>query len=80
MFVQEAHEVNPGDDFDFDWTQTPGNKQLEQALREVRNHMLKEKLQNGKPVAYRSSGWSCHPRIHANDLLFQARQQRNQRA
>ena len=21
-------------------------------------------------MAYRSSGWSCHPRIHANDLCY----------
>ena len=29
--------------------------------------MLKEQLLSGKPVIYRSSGWSLWPRAHSND-------------
>ena len=37
-------------------------------LRALRNEMLKEQLQLGKPVIYRSSGWSLYPRVWPNDL------------
>ena len=30
--------------------------------------MIKAQLQLGKPVIYRSSGWSLHPRVWPNDL------------
>ena len=62
--------MNPGDEFDFDWTQKSQNRALELALRQVRNVMIKEQLQNGEGVAYRSSGWSCYPRIHSDDLTY----------
>ena len=29
--------------------------------------MIKEQLLSGKPVIYRSSGWSLYPRVHSND-------------
>ena len=29
--------------------------------------MLKEQLLSGKPVIYRSSGWSLYPRAYSND-------------
>ena len=29
--------------------------------------MIKEQLQLGKPVIYRSSGWSLYPRVWSND-------------
>ena len=37
-------------------------------MREVRNKMIKEQLQAGTSVQYRSSGWSLWPRVHSNDL------------
>ena len=36
-------------------------------MRAVRNEMIKEQLQLGKPVIYRSSGWSLYPRVWPND-------------
>ena len=36
-------------------------------MRKVRNELLKENLQAGKPVIYRSSGWSLWPRVWPND-------------
>ena len=30
--------------------------------------MIQEQLQLGKPVMYRSSGWSLYPRVYSNDL------------
>ena len=32
-----------------------------------RNVLIKEKLQAGRPVCYRSSGWSLFPRVHSGD-------------
>ena len=32
-YVQQAHDVNPGGELDFDWTIAPGNKSKEFALR-----------------------------------------------
>ena len=50
-----------------DWTLCPEDWGMELRLREVRNEMLKEQLQLGRPVIYRSSGWSLHPRVWSND-------------
>ena len=51
-----------------DWTLCPEDSAKELRLRAVRNEMIKEQLQLGKPVMYRSSGWSLYPRVWANDL------------
>ena len=64
--------MNPGGELDFDWTIAHGNKAKEFALREIRNKLIKGKLQNGHPVGYRSSGWSCWPAISSNDLCYYA--------
>ena len=70
FFIQEAHEVNPGNDLDYDWTLRPEDKEKEMRLREIRNRMIKELLLEGKSIAYRQSGWSLYPRIHSNDLTY----------
>ena len=59
-----SHEVNPENDVD--WTLSP-DPAKEQSLRHERNKMLKQDLLLGKPVMYRSSGWSLYPRVHPND-------------
>ena len=51
-----------------DWTLCPEDRGKELRLREVRNQMIKEQLLLGKPVIYRSSGWSLYPRVWSNDL------------
>ena len=53
-----------------DWTLCPEDPAKELRLREERNVLIKEQLQLGKPVVYRSSGWSLYPRIHSNDWCF----------
>ena len=59
------HEITP--ELDVDWTLCPEDPAKELRLREERNEMLKEQLQLGKPVIYRSSGWSLYPRVRSND-------------
>ena len=61
-----AHEITP--ELDVDWTLCPEDSAKELRLRTVRNEMIKAQLQLGKPVIYRSSGWSLHPRVWPNDL------------
>ena len=51
-----------------DWTLCPEDWSKELRLRAVRNEMIKEQLQLGKPVLYRSSGWSLYPRVWSNNL------------
>ena len=51
-----------------DWTLCPEDPAKELRLREERNVLIKEQLQLGKPVVYRSSGWSLWPRVWSNDL------------
>ena len=70
FFIQEAHEVNPGNDLDYDWTLRPHDHDKEMRLRDIRNAMIKELLLEGKSIAYRQSGWSLYPRIHSNDLTY----------
>ena len=60
-----AHEITP--ELDVDWTRCPDDWERELRLRKVRNELLKENLQAGKPVIYRSSGWSLWPRVWPND-------------
>ena len=50
-----SHEITP--ELDVDWTLCPGDWAKELRSRAVRNETIKEQLQLGKPVIYRSSGW-----------------------
>ena len=59
------HEITQ--ELDVDWTLCPEDPAKELRLRAVRNEMLKEQLQRGNPVIYRSSGWSLYPRVRSND-------------
>jgi hypothetical protein len=52
---------------DVDWTICPANWVIEQSRRKARNELIKEKLQSGKPVCYRSTGNSLWPLVHSND-------------
>ena len=61
-----SHEITP--ELDVDWTLCPEDSAKELRMRAVRNVMIKEQLQLGKPVIYRSSGWSLYPRVWSNDL------------
>ena len=67
FFVEEAHEVNSP--LDYDWTLSP-DWGRELRLREIRNHIINDKLEMGSTVAFRQSGWSCYPKISSNDLCF----------
>ena len=69
FFVEAAHEVNPGGELDYDWTLC-SDWGRELRLREIRNHIIKDKLEMGSTVAFRQSGWSCYPKISSNDLCF----------
>ena len=60
-----AHEIT--DEVDVDWTLCPSDRHKELRLRQERNIRIKEELLLGKPVIYRSQGWSLWPRVHAND-------------
>ena len=60
-----SHEITP--ELDVDWTLCPEDSGKELRLREERNVLIKEQLQLGKPVIYRSSGWSLYPRLWSND-------------
>ena len=61
-----SHEITQ--ELDVDWTLCPEDSAKELRLRAERNEMIKEHLQRGKPVIYRSSGWSLYPRVWSNDL------------
>ena len=65
MVLNWSHEITP--ELDVDWTLCPEDSAKELRLREVRDEMIKEQLQLGKPVIYRSSGWSLYPRVWPND-------------
>ena len=64
--ILEAHEVQPGDEFDKDWTLNEDQVE-ERRLREVRNELIREHLAKGKTVSFRQSGWSLWPRVCSND-------------
>ena len=51
-----------------DWALCPEGSAKELRLRALRNEMIKEQLQFGKSMIYRSSGWSLYPRVWSNDL------------
>ena len=51
-------------------TPDDGNWETELSRRHARNEMIREELQAGQPVVYRSSGWSLFPRVHSNDATY----------
>ena len=55
---------------DYDWTLCKDDWGREQRLRDIRNLLIHNKLEMGRTVAYRQSGWSCYPMIHSNDLCY----------
>jgi len=59
--------VRVGTDLDTDWT-LHADWAEEQRLREERNLLIKQQLDAGQTVAYRSSGWSLFPRVRSNDI------------
>ena len=69
--VLEVHEYIEGSELANDWT-LDENRGKEFALRELRNELIKDKLQKNQKVVYRSSGWSCYPYIWSNDLCYYA--------
>ena len=64
VVVYGPHEVRPEQDVDqtlsWDWT-------IQARRREERNVKLKQLLQSGQPVAYRSNGRSLEPRVFSGD-------------
>jgi len=67
--VEGRHEAGASPELEIDWTLCPGDANAEWKRREVRNTMIKEKLQSGFSASYRSSGWSLHPRVWPNDCV-----------
>ena len=61
-----GHEIYPGEDPDQTRINTK-SKEEEFVLRDIRNHLIKEKLQLCESVQYRSTGWSMYPLIHSED-------------
>ena len=65
-FVLESRHEAGSDDIDWmrqgnpDWA-------LDRKRREERNVTIKEKLTSGRPVFYRSSGWSLWPFVSENN-------------
>ena len=67
--IYQAHEINPKREVDwtipteYDWPE-------EERLREARNELIKDQLQRGVSVQYRSSGNSLYPYVHSNDICM----------
>ena len=61
-----GHEIYPGEDPDQTRINTK-SKEEEFVSRDIRNHLIKEKLQLCESVQYRSTGWSMYPLIHSED-------------
>ena len=66
IILNYPHEIRP--ELDVDWTLCPDDSAKELRVRAQRNEITKEQLQLGKPVIYRSSGWSLYPRVWSNEL------------
>ena len=66
MYILEGrHEARP--ELDVDWTLCPEDWAKELMFRKVRSDLIKGQLLAGRPVCYRSSGWSLCPRVRSND-------------
>ena len=55
--ILEAHEVHPHE----------GDGHWVERLREVRNALIRDQLQSGRSVQYRSTGWSMWPYVRSGD-------------
>ena len=66
--IFEAHECHPKEDID--WTQLSGCLEEEYRLREVRNEMMRDLLQKGTPVQFRSFGNSLKPDVYSGDCCI----------
>ena len=65
--IFEAHEIAPR--METDWTIPKNNDWAqEQRLRLIRNGIIKNQLQEGRTVQYKSSGNSLYPHVHSNDV------------
>ena len=67
MFFASRHEVWADPIGGVDWTRND-DWGIEHNLRWERNGMIKEQLQKGGDVCYRSSGNSMYPTVKSNDL------------
>ena len=71
VMLEGPHEAAPP--FHEDWTIVPGSKsdpeklELELRLRDTRNRMIRESLEEGRAVFYRSSGNSMWPMAQSDD-------------
>ena len=69
--IHEAHEVHPADEVDFVKSQARKDDRNDTLnLREVRNKMIKEVLQEEKSVQFVSGGNSLWPKVHAGDCCL----------
>ena len=61
-------ESKPGPEWDMDYTlQENPEWKTELQRRHERDIMIKMRLQEGRNVFYRSSGWSLYPQVHCGD-------------
>ena len=64
--IFEAHEIHPADELD--WIKDPDVDEYEE--REKRNFMLRDMLQSGESVQFRSSGNSLRPKVQSGDVTM----------
>ena len=73
LVLQDPHEAAPP--FNDDWTLVKGSSkdaskwEKEMRLRDDRNCMIREYLERGRPVLYKSSGSSMWPLVQSNDAV-----------
>ena len=65
--VFEAHAVHPS--LEVDWT-LDGDQAVEQTNNDFRNNMIKNMLQSGRSVQYRSTGNSLTPVVWSGDVTM----------
>jgi hypothetical protein len=74
LVLQIPHEAAPP--FNDDWTLVKGSSkdaskwEKEMRLRDDRNCMIREYLERGRPVLYKSSGSSMWPLVQSNDAIL----------
>ena len=74
VMMSGPHEAAPP--FHEDWTRVAGSEsdpeklELELRLRDTRNRMIRESLEEGRAVFYRSSGSSMWPLVQSDDACL----------